>query len=247
MAGTPGAGPIFDSGAAGALGAVVVAAGSGRRMGGVDKIFSSIAGAPVLVHVLDQLEAFPPLRSIAVVLGAENVEACQALAAARGYRKIAGVCAGGARRQDSVRLGLECLSSVTDLDWVLVHDGARPCLDQAILQRGLDAAREPDCGAAVAGVPVKDTIKIVSPEGLVEETPNREGLWAAQTPQIFRFSLLWEAHSRLPEDVTDDAAMVERLGHRVKMFLGSYENLKITTNEDLAVAELFLKRRSGGG
>jgi 2-C-methyl-D-erythritol 4-phosphate cytidylyltransferase len=227
------------------VGAVVVAAGSGRRMEGVDKIFSPIAGAPVLTHVLDQLEAFPPLQHIAVVVGAGSQEACRGLVAARGYRKIAGVCTGGVRRQDSVRLGLECLSSVAALDWVMIHDGARPCLDQAILQRGLDAAREPGAGAAVAGVPAKDTIKIVSPEGIVEETPDRQGLWAAQTPQIFRYSLLWEAHIHCQDDVTDDAAMVEKLGHRVKMFLGSHENLKITTHEDLAVAELFLKRRTG--
>ena len=103
---------------------------------------------------------------------------------------------------------------------------------------GLDAVRE--LGAAVAGVPVKDTIKEVSAQGLVTGTPPREGLWAAQTPQVFRFSLLWDAHQRWQDDVTDDATMVERLGQPVRMFLGSYENLKVTTPEDLAVAELIL-------
>ena len=122
----------------------------------------------------------------------------------------------------------------------MVHDGARPCLDQDILQRGLEAARE--SGAAVAGVPVKDTIKEVSAQGLVTGTPPREALWAAQTPQVFRFSLLWNAHLQWESDVTDDATMVERLGQPVKMFLGSYENLKVTTPEDLVIAELILGR-----
>ena len=95
----------------------------------------------------------------------------------------------------------------------------------------------------MAGVPVKDTIKVVSPQEVVVSTPDRQGLWAAQTPQIFRYDLLLEAHQRCTESVTDDAAMVESLGHTVKMFLGSYENLKVTTPEDLAVAEVFLRAR----
>jgi 2-C-methyl-D-erythritol 4-phosphate cytidylyltransferase len=122
---------------------------------------------------------------------------------------------------------------------VLVHDGARPCLDQALLHRGLAAVQE--TGAAVAGVPVKDTIKEVSPQGLVAATPPRERLWAAQTPQLFRYELLLEAHQRCRDTVTDDAAMVERLGHPVRMFLGAPENLKVTTPEDLPLAEALLK------
>ena len=239
---TPADGPLPDG-----VGAVVVAAGNSSRMDGVDKIFAPLAGLPGIIHVLDQLEAFPPLQRVAIVVGAGSVDQCRALVASRGYRKIAGVCVGGSRRQDSVRLGLERLAETSAQDpasappeWVMVHDGARPCLDQGILQRGLEAARE--SGAAVAGVPVKDTIKIVSDQGLVTGTPPREGLWAAQTPQVFRFSLLWDAHQRLESDVTDDAMMVERLGQPVKMFLGSYENLKVTTPEDLAVAELILGR-----
>ena len=99
--------------------------------------------------------------------------------------------------------------------------------------------------AAVAGVPVKDTIKAVSPQQVVVDTPDRQGLWAAQTPQIFRYDLLLDAHQHCTGTVTDDAAMVESLGHTVKMFLGSYENLKVTTPEDLAVAEVFLRARTG--
>jgi 2-C-methyl-D-erythritol 4-phosphate cytidylyltransferase len=124
----------------------------------------------------------------------------------------------------------------------MVHDGARPCLDEATLQRGLDAAA--DCGSAVAGVPVKDTIKLVSPDQMVKDTPDRSRLWAAQTPQIFRYDLLLEAHRACTQDVTDDAAVVESLGHPIKMFLGAYENIKVTTAADLVIAEAFLKASS---
>ena len=208
-------------------------------MGGVDKIFAPILGVPLVAYALDQLEAFPPVNQVALVLDQDSVERGMELVRQRGYRKVSPVCPGGPRRQDSVLRGIEALAPC---DWVVVHDGARPCLDLAILERGLKSAKE--TGAAVAGVPVKDTIKAVSPLQVVLDTPDREGLWAAQTPQIFRYDLLWEAHQRCTETVTDDAAMVESLGHTVMMFLGSYENLKVTTPEDLAVAEFFLRART---
>ena len=113
-----------------------------------------------------------------------------------------------------------------------------------MLGRGLAAAQE--SGAASAGVPVKDTVKVVSSQGMVEATPPRDTLWAAQTPQIFRYDLLREAHRRCTQPVTDDAAMVESLGYPVKMFLGSYENMKVTTLQDLATAEALLRSRAGG-
>ncbi len=208
-------------------------------MEGVDKTFASILGVPLVAHTLDRFESFPQVDQIVLVLAEESVNRGRELVQQRGYRKVAHVCAGGQRRQDSVRNGLESLSPC---DWVLVHDGARPCLDEAMLQRGLDAAA--DCGSAVAGVPVKDTIKIVSPDGMVNETPDRSLLWAAQTPQVFRYDLLLEAHRTCTADVTDDAAMVEALGHTVRMFQGSFQNLKVTTAEDLLIAEVFLKAAS---
>ncbi len=221
------------------MGAVLAAAGKSSRMGGLDKIFAPVLGKPLLSYSLDQLESYPAVSRIALVLDQDSVRQGRELVRRGEYRKVVKVCAGGARRQDSVRLGLEELGPC---DLVLVHDGARPCLDHCILSRGLEAARE--WGAAVAGVPVKDTIKVASPEALVVDTPARESLWAAQTPQVFRYSLLWEAHQRCQGEFTDDASMLESLGHQVKMFLGSYQNLKITTPEDLAVAEVFLGGRS---
>ena len=223
------------------VGVVVVAAGSGTRMGGVDKIFAPIFGVPLIAYALDQFEAFPPVAQAVLVLDAQSVDRGCAFVHQRGYLRVTHVCAGGARRQDSVLRGLEALGTC---DWVIVHDGARPCLDLPMLYRGMEAAQE--FGVAVAGVPVKDTIKVVSPQRVVQDTPDRDGLWAAQTPQVFRYDLLWDAHQRCTRSVTDDAMMVESLGHPVKMFQGSYENLKVTTPEDLILAEAFLRGRVGG-
>jgi 2-C-methyl-D-erythritol 4-phosphate cytidylyltransferase len=223
----------------GNVGAVIVAAGRSTRMGGVDKTFAPILGVPLVAHTLDRFESFPQVDQIVLVLAEESLDRGRELVQERGYRKVAHVCAGDQRRQDSVRNGLELLSPC---EWVLVHDGARPCLDEAMLQRGLDAAAE--CGSAVAGVPVKDTIKLVSPDLMVNQTPDRSLLWAAQTPQVFQYDLFLEAHRTCTEDVTDDAAMVEALGHPVKMFQGSYQNIKVTTTADLIIAEVFLKAAS---
>ena len=221
------------------VGAVIVAAGRSTRMGGVDKTFAPLLGVPLVAHTLDRFESSPQVDQVVLVLAEDSLDRGRQLVQERGYRKVVHVCAGGERRQDSVRNGLELLSPC---DWVMVHDGARPCLDDGMLQRGLDAAAE--CGAAVAGVPVKDTIKLVSPDQMVQETSDRSNLWAAQTPQVFRYSLLLEAHRTGTRDVTDDAAMVEALGHSVKMFQGSYQNIKVTTAEDLVIAEVFLKAAS---
>ena len=219
-----------------AISAVIVAAGRSSRMGGVDKTFAPLLGAPLIAHTVERFEAHPLIGEIALVLAAESVEHGRELTKSRGWRKVTQVCAGGARRQDSVYNGLAALSSC---DLVMVHDGARPCLDAATLDRGIRAATEH--GAAVAGTPVKDTIKQVSPDLLIEDTPERARLWAAQTPQVFRYNLLLEAHRRAERDFTDDAAMVEAIGHPVRMFEGTYENIKVTTAGDLVVAEAFLQ------
>ena len=220
-------------------GAVIVAAGRSTRMGGVDKTFAPILGKPLVAHTLDRFESSSLVDQIVLVLAEDSLKRGRELVQEQGYRKVTHVCAGGERRQDSVKNGLGLLS---DCDWVTVHDGARPCFDEAMLQRGLDAAAE--FGSAIAGVPVKDTIKLVSTGQMVTETPDRSLLWAAQTPQIFRYTLLSEAHRDCTQDVTDDAAMIESLGHPVKMFLGAFQNIKVTTAEDLIIAEEFLKSAS---
>jgi 2-C-methyl-D-erythritol 4-phosphate cytidylyltransferase len=209
-------------------------------MEGVDKTFAPILGLPLVVHTMDRFELSPLVHQIVLVLSKDSIDLGKQMVQQRGYTKVTSVCAGGRRRQDSVRFGLEQL---TACEWVMVHDGARPCLDDAMLQRGLEAAAE--SGSAIAGVPVKDTIKVVSMDQTVQETPDRSLLWAAQTPQVFRYRTLLDSHYACTQDFTDDAAMVESMGHRVKMFLGAYENIKVTTADDLIIVETFLKASSG--
>jgi 2-C-methyl-D-erythritol 4-phosphate cytidylyltransferase len=222
----------------GKVGAIIVAAGSSRRMGAVDKIFARINGEPLLTKTVSVFHNCRSVDEIVVVLSKKNLEQGRKLIKERNWPKVVAICPGGLRRQDSVKEGLRRL---TDCEWVVIHDGARPCIGPDIIERGLITAKY--SGAAIAGVPVKDTIKIVSRRGIVQQTPTRECLWAAQTPQVFRYQLLTEAYSQTNEEVTDDATLVEKLGHKVEVYLGSYHNIKVTTPEDLAVAEVFLQNK----
>ncbi len=222
----------------GKVGAVIVAAGKSERMGEVDKLFAQINGKPLLARVVDTFQECNVVDEIVIVLGKENLERGQKMADEQGWSKVTSLCLGGARRQDSVREGLNMLK---DCYWVMIHDGARPLITVDIIEKGLTGAQEN--GAVVAAVPVKDTMKTVSPGGFVHTTPLRDTLWAIQTPQAFRFSLIQQAHDEIHEDVTDDATMVEKLGHDVKLYMASYENIKITTPEDLALAEIILRNR----
>ena len=222
-------------------GAVIVAAGSSSRMAGVDKIFAPIAGRPLVAHTLDRFEECPQVGEIVLVLAAASVDAGRRLVADAGYRKVAHICPGGASRRESVLAGLAVLQPCR---WVMVHDGARPGVDGALLARGLEAVAASPCGAVAAGVSVKDTIKVVNADGQVVDTPPRESLWAAQTPQIFAHDLLCQAYAQYTGEATDDAMVVEAAGYQVTMFPGSYENLKVTTPEDLAVMEAILRGRN---
>ncbi len=210
-------------------------------MGGIDKIFAPLLGAPLISYSLRALHDIPQIEAIVLVLSPQSVHKGRELVESSGWTKVIDVRSGGRRRQDSVSNGLEGLPA---LDFVIVHDGARPMIDADMVARGIAEASR--TGAAVAAVPVKDTIKVVDADMLVKDTPSRESLWAAQTPQVFRADLLREAHRSVSEDVTDDAAMVERIGGRVRLFMGSYENIKVTTPEDLSVAEAILRKRSPG-
>ena len=226
-------------------GVVVVAAGAATRMGGIDKVFAPVAGRPLLLHCLDALHACARVRAVVLVLSKRNLGRGRALVAENRLTKVAAVVTGGARRQDSVRAGLDVLSAASRgghaLAWVAVHDAARPFVDEAMLERGISAADA--TGAAVAAVPATDTIKTVDANRLVVDTPDRSRLWAVQTPQVFRPALLAQAHSEITADVTDDAAMVEMIGGRVAVFEGSSDNIKVTRPEDLAVAEAIAARR----
>lgn len=219
--------------------AIIVAAGSGIRMGGLDKLFADLGGQPLLARTVTAFEACPLVDEIILVSSEANLDRCWKLVRSCDFRKVTELVPGGARRQDSV---LEGLNLVKDCPWVIIHDGVRPFVDSALIAAGLQAAREH--GAAVAAVPVKDTVKVVNAERLIRNTPGRDSLWSAQTPQVFRTELIREAYRDAYGDVTDDASLLERSGHPVKVYLGSYDNIKITTPEDLDFAVCILGRRS---
>lgn len=216
--------------------AIVVAAGQSRRMNGVDKVLALLGDKPVLAWSIEALQRCDKVDRIVLVNSQSNKEPVECLVMDRKWTKVADVCTGGRRRQDSVAAGLKLLGKC---GWVIIHDGARPMLTQDLIERGLKAAEE--TGAAAAAVPVTDTIKLVGDDQIVIGTPPRSNLWAVQTPQVFRSAIIKKAYQQAQEDVTDDATLVEQIGGKVKLYLGSYENLKITTPRDLALAELLLK------
>jgi len=214
------------------VGAIVAAAGSSERMGGIDKMFALLRGKPLLAWSVDTCQECDLVQQIVIVLNSGNLELGQKLARERAWSK-ATVCRGGARRQDSVREGIRCLQ---DCEWVMIHDGARPFLTWDLIHDGIEAAKETE--AAVAAVPVMDTIKLADDAGLVTRTLHRNKLWATQTPQIFRFDIIARGYQELTTEVTDDAAAVERLGYKVKLYMSACNNIKVTTPEDLALAEI---------
>jgi 2-C-methyl-D-erythritol 4-phosphate cytidylyltransferase len=218
--------------------AIIVAAGESRRMGGVDKMLAELAGEPILVRATRPFQECKLVDQIVIVASGEKEKKCRGLVAGNEWSKVTDVCVGGERRQDSVAAGLKQLK---DFEWVVIHDGARPLVTVDLIERGLKAAMK--TGAAAAAVPVIDTIKIVGRDDIVRETPDRKNLRAVQTPQVFRFDVIQIAHRQDCGDVTDDALLVERLGHKVKLYPGSYDNIKITTPDDLALAEVLLKKR----
>ncbi len=225
--------------------AIVPAAGAGKRLGlGINKAFAVLRGAPLIVHCLAMLARTQLVSQAIVVLAPAEVEEGSELLGRYQADYFSSlpikVVAGGKERQDSVANALAAVPA--DADYIAVHDGARPFAGRAVFERTLAAAKEQ--GAAIAAVPVKNTIKVVDAKGVVVDTPVRSTLVAVQTPQVFRAALLKDAYAHLathPAAVTDDASVVELLGHRVVVAQGRYENIKITTPEDLVLAEHFLE------
>jgi 2-C-methyl-D-erythritol 4-phosphate cytidylyltransferase len=220
------------------VGAVIVAAGESRRMNGVDKIYAPIGGKPVIVRTVSVFQTSEFIDQIALVVSEPNLTSVNKLIKDEGCTKVCAVVAGGERRQDSVAAGLKALH---DCPWVVIHDGARPLMPRGLILSGLIAAE--DNGAAVAAVPVTDTIKVVADDMMVRETPPRRFLWTVQTPQIFRFAIIYKAYLGLDREVTDDASLVEQMGFPVRLFMGSYDNIKITTPTDLVIAEVLWSKR----
>lgn len=223
--------------------AVIVAAGSGRRMGaGINKVFLPLLGEPVIVRTVRAFASSGLFGSVVVVTGADDLPAMEKLMAE--YGLSVRLCAGGADRQESVRRGLEALPADTEL--AAVHDGARPLVTREIILRTLESARSR--GSGVAAVPLKDTVKRVTQDGLVAETPDRATLRAVQTPQTFPYAAIRAAHEAHRADsarATDDAALLEADGLPVCLTEGSPENIKVTTPEDMDLAERILLRREG--
>ncbi|TEU16873.1 MAG: 2-C-methyl-D-erythritol 4-phosphate cytidylyltransferase [Dehalococcoidia bacterium] len=201
-------------------------------MVGINKLFASLKGKPLLAWSVDTCQRYSLVQQIVLVLNGKDLARGQKLKKGRGWSKVT-LCPGGARRQDSVKEGLK---QIRDCDLVMIHDGARPFLTSDLIEDGLKIVGEIE--AAVAAVPVKDTIKLAADERLIGETLQRDRLWTAQTPQIFSFDVITRAYENLAAEVTDDATAVERLGHKVQLYMGDYKNIKVTTIEDLALARI---------
>ena len=201
-------------------------------MNGIDKVLAPLGDRPVLSYVLAAFDGCNLISQIVVVVNEKSLEACQQLITKEGLSKPIDVCVGGKRRQDSVAAGLKQLKAC---DWVVIHDGARPLVTEELIEEGLKAAQE--TGAAVAAVPVTDTIKIAGDDRIVYQTPPRQNLWAVQTPQVFRIDIISKAYQKAEGEATDDASLVEKAGFMVKLYMGSYDNIKITTPQDLLIAE----------
>ena len=231
--------------------AIVLAAGQGKRMGSkVAKQYLLIKDKPVLYYTLKAFEN-SLIDKIIVVTGSGEEEYCKReIVEAYGFGKVVAIVSGGKERYHSVNKGLEAVCKyVPDCKYVFIHDGARPFVTEEIIQRAYEQVKKSK--ACVVGMPVKDTIKIADEEGFAKNTPNRNLVWAVQTPQVFEFSLIKAAYEKLIEKenslkqqgvlITDDAMVAETFTEeKVKLVEGSYENIKITTPEDLKIAEVLL-------
>lgn len=227
--------------------AIVLAAGAGKRMNSsVHKQYMLLEGKPVIYYALKKFEQ-SAVTDIILVVGAGEIEYCQnEIIDKYAIQKVSGIVEGGKERYHSVYEGLKAAAGS---DYVLIHDGARPFVTEDIIRRSIASAREHH--ACVVGMPVKDTIKVVGEDGFAKETPARSSLWQVQTPQSFSYTLILEAYKKVIAEgdsaVTDDAMVLEQVtGQKVKVIEGSYQNIKITTPEDILVAEAYLKTTSCG-
>lgn len=224
---------------------IIPAAGQGKRMGaGKNKLLLRLEGVPVLIHTLKVFEADHHCAGIFLAIHRDDEAEFNSLLQEYGIKKVSALVIGGKERQDSVYNGLKAVGSFDGI--VLVHDAARPFITMGTIHRLVEAASRE--GGAIVAVPVKDTIKKAD-NGLVIETVERSSLWAVQTPQAFRVSLLLEAHKQAVEDDflgTDESSLVERLPHQVAIIEGDYDNIKLTTPEDLYFAEAILRKRQNG-
>lgn len=225
--------------------AIIPAAGRGERLGSkVHKPFLSLMNRPILAHSLDVFETCTIIDDIILVISDELIDRCATeIVQTFKYTKINKIVAGGEKRQDSVYNGLMAIDDQCDI--VVIHDGARPLVTGAMIEQSVELCKEHK--AVIAAVPPKETIKR-GEEGFVVSTLDRSRLWSVQTPQTFDYNTIVKAHEKAREDQflgTDDASLVERIGEPVYILEGSYDNIKITTQEDLYIAERLLELRRG--
>ncbi len=223
---------------------IIVAAGKSRRMNStVSKQFIFIGGKPILAYTIDAFEKSSLIDKIVLVINEAEIEKCKKIIVNKyNYKKLMKIVPGGKERQNSVFNGLKVLPSETNL--VAIHDGARFLITPDIIDRAVRDAY--DSNGVIVAMPIQDTIKETNSNKIISKTFNRDRLWAAQTPQVFPYSIIMKAHEKAREDNflgTDDASLVERLGYEVDIVRGSVENIKITTNFDLILAEIILNKR----
>lgn len=228
------------------IGAIVVAAGAGTRMGTIPaKQFLELEGKPVIVHALGAFQNSPLMDRVVVVCRNEDVKTLEELVSVHRLSKVDRIVGGGPERQDSVWNGIRTFEGRRP-EIVLVHDGVRPFVQQKLIRSVTRAAIE--AGAAVPGVHSKDTVKASNGGIFVDRTLDRNNIWLVQTPQAFQFDLLYDAYRRALADKfygTDDAALVERMGKSIRIVEGNHENIKITTPEDLVLAHVIAKTFHG--
>ena len=215
----------------------MVAAGSSRRMDGIDKIFYEVSGMPLIAHTIAAFQRPGLIESTVLVLPSSNLSRGRELVEQYGYKNVT-ICPGGDTRQQSVANGL---AAVGACDMVLVHDGDRPLVSATTIETGIRLASR--SGIAIPVVPVNDTIKEVSPAGYVVRTIERANVAAVHTPQVFRYEILKQIHRQADAAATDDSVLAERLGHEIITYPDSPENLKVTTRIDLLLANAILDQR----
>lgn len=224
---------------------VIVAGGKGKRMGQTtSKQYINIMNREILAWTIKVFEEIDEIDQIVLVIPKDDIKFCtENIVVKYSFKKISCIVGGGSERQQSVYNGLLACDENTDI--VLIHDGVRPLINKEIVIETIKCALQ--YGAAAAAIPVKDTIKIVDENNFIIDTPDRAKLYAIQTPQTFKYDLILKAHKKALEDNflgTDDTMLVERLEKRVKLIIGSYMNIKITTPEDLIFAEEILKKNN---
>lgn len=223
--------------------ALIAAAGKGKRMNTrTSKPFIPIFGKPILAYTIEKFEKCKLIDKIYLTVNSEEKELCSRNVIIKyNFSKVQELVDGGETRQDSVYNGLKALDKDTDI--VVIHDGARPLIEETLIRDSIEKAQK--YGAAIAAIPIKDTVKKSENNFFINKTLNREEIWRAQTPQTFKYDLILPAYHKAYKDkylATDDAAILERYGHKVKLIIGSEENIKITTPFDIIVAENFLKK-----